>query len=153
MNALLDLETKLSILANNPCTCVVCREAAQLAKRTLIDVVPSAAVLLDLPAGSPAFEAAELTFQREETARLEQAYDLIGRGRCEFAPELQPDRQPPTIAQAAPPDIPSLPDPELFRAQIELYRKHQMKPRTTQRRGRSITMLKRPRVPGSYLIK
>ena len=32
MTQLLDLETKLSILALNPCACEVCRQAAKLAK-------------------------------------------------------------------------------------------------------------------------
>jgi hypothetical protein len=103
MNELLDLETKLSILASNPCACVVCREAALLAKRVLIDVSPSAAVLLDMPHGTAEFFAAEQTFRADEVARLEAAYDLIGRGRCELAPDPVLDTPPAAVAA---PEIP-----------------------------------------------
>jgi len=149
MSELLDLETKLTILANNPCACVVCVEAARLAQHTLREVAPSAAKLLELKHGTPAFRVAELAFHSDELARLQAAYDLIGRGRCLLAPALEPDRSQPVVTSR---EIPALPDPELYRERIEHYRKHAMKPRMQHRRGR-LEHLRRPRVPGSYLIK
>ena len=154
MSELLDLETKLTILANNPCACIVCIEAARLAQHTLRDTAPSAKALLELPRNTPEFHVAEMAFHADELTRLQTAYNVIGRGRCLLAPALEPDRsEPPPPPQYTVTPIPDLPDPELYRAQIEHYRKHAMGPRLTHRRSRSITKLKRPRVPGSYLIK
>jgi len=154
MSELLDLETKLTILANNPCACIVCIEAARLAQHTLRDIAPSAKALLELTQGTPAFHVAEMAFRADELTRLQTAYNVIGRGRCLLAPALEPDRSEPVAVQFAitSREIPALPDPELYRAQIERYRAQGMKPRMTHRRSR-LQHLKRPRVPGSYVIK
>jgi hypothetical protein len=146
---LLDLETKLTILANNPCACAVCRNGARLAKHALIDASPSGMALLSMPKDAKGFAAAEKRFWGDEVARLQEAYDLIGRGQCQLAPPPALDT-PPEIASITP--IPELPDADAFRSRIEFYRKHAMKPRMTHRRGR-ITLKENPRVPGSYWIK
>jgi len=144
---LLDLETKLTILMNNPCACTVCRDAARLAKVVLRDVSPAAAVLLEIPQDTPEFRAAEQKFHSDEIGRLQFAYDEIGRGRCELVPPPRLDTSP-----APAPPIPELPDADAFRDRVEFYRKHAMKPRMIHRR-RSITMKKNPRIPGSYVIR
>jgi hypothetical protein len=139
MSRLLDLETKLTVLSNNPCACKVCRDAARFAKHVLRDVSLSGSALLDLPQGTPEFAAAERKFQQDEIARLQDAYDSIG-GRCQMIPMPKLDTP-----------IPELPDAAAWRDKIEHYRKHSMKPRMT-RRAR-IEMKNNPRVPGSYWIK
>lgn len=149
MNHLLDLETKLTIIANNPCVCMVCRHAAHLAKHALIEIAPSAAVLLELNRDTPEFRDAEQIFHKDEIARLQNAYDYVCRGRCELAPAPVLDTAPPPQAT---PEIPLLPDPEQYRERIEHYHKHKMKPRIVHRRPR-VEKLKNPRVPGSYWIK
>lgn len=140
MSQLLDLETKLSVLALNPCACKICRAAAKIAKWELAAVSPSGAVLLDLPQGTPEFATAERRFRADETARLQAAYDLIGRGQC-------------MMTQAAPTTmtpIPELPDPDEWRDRIEHYRKHAMKPRLRRDGAKAID---NPRIPGSYTFK
>ena len=140
MNELLDLETKLQILAQNPCACAVCATAAKLAKRVLVDVADSGTVLLSIAQDTPEFRAAEQRFHADELARLQEAYGAIDKGRCQLAPPPVPD------------PIPALPDADAFRDRVEFYRKHQMKPRIVHRR-RSVTMKKHPRIPGSYIIR
>ena len=122
MNSLLDLDTKLTILANNPCACKVCRNAAQLAKQALAEVSPSAAVLLLMPQGTPEFLAAERTFHADELTRLQEAYNYAGRGKCLMAPTPKPDTPPPQTLTP----IETLPDPDAFRERIEFYRKRGM---------------------------
>jgi hypothetical protein len=135
MTQLLDLDVKLTILARNPCACDVCRKAANLAKLTLAEVAPSVAGMLDLEIDTPEFIAAEKIFRRDEAARLQAVYDIIGRSKC-----LMVVPPPATLTP-----IPELPDPEEWRERIEHYRKHAMKPR--------IEKMKNPRIPGSYIIK
>ena len=153
MNQLLDLDAKLTILSNNPCACTVCVRAARLAKRALAEVSPSAATLLTLSQGTPEFGIAEQAFHAEEIARLQEAYDTIGHGRCERMPALALDTSsPPPPPQFTITPIPDLPDPDAFRERIEFYRKRGMGPRMTHRRAH-IEMKKNPRIPGSYIIK
>ena len=146
MNALLDLETKLTILSNNPCPCAVCVSAAGLARQALRSVSPSARVLLDLAENTPEFRAAEATFHADEIARLQAVYDSAGRGRCERLPAIMLDASAPPAPPQDPTALPAWSD------QLEFYRKHQMKPRMAHRRSR-IELKKNPRVPGSYIIK
>jgi hypothetical protein len=141
MTQLLDLETKLSILAANPCHCMVCRQAASLAKKELAEVSPSGAVLMGLMRGTPDFAVAEEIFHEEETARLQAAYDLISRDQCLLTP-------PPAPVTLTP--IPDLPAPEEWRERIEHYRKHAMKPRL---RKDSAEPIEHPRIPGSFVFK
>jgi len=143
MTQLLDLETKLSILALNPCACEVCRQAAQLAKRELAEVSPSGAVLLDLPQGTPEFAAAEDKFRTDEVARLQAVYNRIDGFRCQLTPLPAPRLD--TITP-----IPDLPAPEEWRDRVEHYRKHAMKPRL---RRDSAEAIKSPRIPGSFVFK
>ena len=153
MNPLLDLETKLAILAGNPCSCAVCAAGARLARQALIDVSPSGRALLDTKQGTPEFAAAERTFLADELARMQEAYDTIGRGCCLRAPPPRLDSSlpaPPPQYTVTP--IPDLPDPELYRERVEFYRKHRMGPRMAHRRAR-IELRKNPRIPGSYVIK
>jgi len=143
MTPLLDLETKLSILARNPCACEVCRQAAQLAKHELAEVSPSGRVLLELPLGTPEFASAEKIFRADETARLQAVYDLINRGQCLLTPLPAP--APVTITP-----IPDLPAPEEWRDRVEHYRKHAMKPRLRRDGAKAID---NPRIPGSFVFK
>jgi len=137
MTPLLDLETKLTILAGNPCACTVCQDAAKFAKQALAEVEP-----LDLSLqGTPEFEAAVQKFHKDETARLQAVYDLISRGRCLLTPLPAP-------APVTP--IPDLPSPEEWRDRIEHYRKHAMKPRL---RKDSAEPIEHPRIPGSFVFK
>jgi len=144
MTQLLDLDAKLTILARNPCACDVCSKAANLAKATLAEVAPSVAGMLDLEIDTPEFVAAEKIFRRDEAARLQAVYDIIGRSKCLMAP-------PPEPAQVSAPEpytvtpIPELPDPEEWRERIEQYRNQGLKPR--------IEKMRNPRIPGSYIIK
>lgn len=151
MSELLDLETKLTILANNPCACVVCAKASRFAKHVLMDVAPSASKLLDLKEGTPEFKVAEQTFHDDELARLKDAYDTVRHGRCMMVPLPEPVPVPPP--RHPEPEIPSLPDPEAFREKIEFYRRNGLGPRMQHRRKRRVEPLKNPLVPGSYLIK
>jgi len=143
MTRLLDLETKLSILALNPCACEVCRQAAKLAKHELAEVSPSGRVLLELPLGTPEFAAAEQIFRADEAARLQAVYDLIDRGRCLLTPLPAPVLDTLT-------SIPDLPAPEEWRERVEHYRKHAMKPRL---RKDSAKPIESPRIPGSFVFK
>ena len=122
-----------------PCACTVCRDAARFAKQTLVEISPSARVLLDMPQSTAEFLAAEQKFHGDELVRLQAAFDFAGRGKCLMAPPI-------TL------DIPALPVADEFREKIEFYRKHAMGPRMTHRRGRRIE-IKKPRVPGSYIIR
>ena len=143
MSQLLDLETKLTVLSNNPCACKVCRDAARFAKHVLQDVSLSGSVLLGMQPDDPGFAAAEKQFHADEIERLQAAYDTIGRGRCQMIPPPKLDSQPP---------IPELPDAEAWHDKLEYYRKHSMKPRLVHRRAR-IEPRNNPRLPGSYIIK
>jgi len=140
MTQLLDLDTKLTILANNPCACDVCRQAAKLAKATLAEVAPSFDGMCNLEIDTPEFIAAEKIFRKDEAARLQAVYDLIGRGRCLLTP------LPPVTVTP----IPDLPSPEEWRDRIEHYRKHAMKPRL---RKDSAEPIEHPRIPGSFVFK
>jgi hypothetical protein len=141
MTPLLDLETKLTILAGNPCSCTVCRDAAKLAKQELANVSPSGAVLMELMRDTPEFTIAEEIFHEEETARLQAVYDLINRGQCLLTPLPPP-------APVTP--IPDLPSPEEWRDRIEHYRKHAMKPRLRKDGAKAVD---NPRIPGSFVFK
>ena len=141
MSQLLDLETKLTILARNPCACVICIRAAKVANLELSSVSPSGAALLDLKQGTPEFIAAEKKFHADETARLQAVYDLINRDQC----LLTPLPAPVTVAP-----IPDLPAPEEWRDRIEHYRKHAMKPRLRRDGAKAVD---NPRIPGSYVFK
>jgi hypothetical protein len=138
---LLDLETKLTILAQNPCACVICIRAAKLAKATLAEVAPSFDGMCDLEIDTPEFIAAEKIFRKDEAARLQAVYDLISRDQCLLAP-------PPAPVTLTP--IPDLPPPEEWRDRVEHYRKHAMKPRL---RRDSAEAVEHPRIPGSYVFK
>jgi hypothetical protein len=139
MTQLLDLETKLTILAQNPCACVICRRAAALAQRELAEVEP-----LDLSLqGTPDFDAAVQKFEKDETARLQAVYDLIGRSRCLLTPLPAPRLDTVT-------PIPDLPAPEEWRDRIEHYRKHAMKPRLRKDSAKAID---NSRIPGSFVFK
>lgn len=145
MNKLLDLDAKLTVLSNNPCACVVCVKAARFAKHVLMDISPSGVTLISLylKQGTPEFAAAEAQFHADEIARLQDAYDTIGHGRCQMIPPPELDTSsPPLPPQYTVTPIPDLPDPELYRARIEHHH-----------RRRRLEQLKRPRIPGSYLIK
>ena len=139
MSQLLDLETKLTILMDNPCACRICRQAAKLAKKELAGVEPLDLKLL----GTPEFEAAVQKFHKDETARLQAVYDLINRGQCLLTPLRAP--APVTITP-----IPDLPAPEEWRDRVEHYRKHAMKPRLRKDGAKPID---NPRIPGSYVFK
>ena len=153
MSPLLDLETKLTILSNNPCACRVCATAARFARHALMDVSLSGAVLMQMKQGTPAFKAAEAKFQADEIARLQGVYDSIGQARCMMIPPPALDTSvPPPPPQYTITPIPDLPAPDEWRERIEHYRKHQMKPRMAHRRGRG-EMKKNPRMPGTYVIK
>jgi len=139
MTSLLDLETKLTILAANPCSCTVCRQAAKLAKQELAEVCP-----LDLSLqGTPEFAAAVLKFHKDETARLQAVYDLINRDQCLLTPLPAPRLDTVT-------PIPDLPAPEEWRERVEHYRKHAMKPRLRKDGAKAVD---NPRIPGSFVFK
>lgn len=144
MNALLDLETKLNIIAANPCKCKVCEHAARLAKRALIDISPSGSLLLDLDETTPEFREAEKKFQSDEIARLQEHYDYLSRGRCALAPDPVLDVSTNAAQErinASQLDV----DPIIQERINHYYRKHSMKPR--------IHMKKNPRIPGTFVIK
>ena len=149
---LLDLDTKLTILANNPCACAVCRDSARFAKRALAEISPSSSVLLVLKPGTPEFSTAEQRFHADEIVRLQEAFDAIDKRICYMDPVAaqEPPAPAPEVASITP--IPELPDADAFRDRVEFYRKHAVKPRMVHRR-RSITMKKNPRIPGSYVIR
>ena len=139
---LLDLDTKLTILAHNPCACAVCRDATRLARSVLLDVSPLARVLLELPPGTPQFAAAERMFHDAEIGRLQEVYDTVSCRRCLMMPE-------PVLDQPPAPQIPEL--PAEASPIVEIYRKQSLGPRLVHRRSR-IRPKKSPRVPGSYII-
>jgi len=139
---LLDLDTKLQILANNPCHCAVCCDSARFAKRALAEISPSSSVLLVLTPGTPEFSTAERRFHTDEVARLQEAYDAIDKRRCQMTPPPVPPPDP----------IPALPDADAFRPGIEFYRKHAMGPRLRHRRGR-VHDNPGSRIPGSFIIR
>ena len=143
MSALLDLEAKLGILAHNPCCCVVCAKAARFAKHVLMDVSPSVSELMRMKPGDPGFRDAEAKFHADELARLEDAYKTINSGRCQMVPPPEPPSPPPPQPDYA------FPDPEPFRAQIEIYRRQQMGP--CYRRARIEP--RKTRIPGTFIIK
>ena len=153
MTQLIELEDRLRDLANNPCACDNCKRAAHRAGIALMEVAPSARALLEMRVDDPGFAAAEQRFHADEAERLLAAYTAIGGKPC-LLKQLALD-EPVAAVVPAPTtyyQITPLPDPEAFRARIEFYRKHTMKPRWSKR-GRAIEPIKRPRVPGSYLIR
>jgi len=139
MTKLLDLETKLTILMDNPCACRICRQAASLAKKELAGAEPLDLKLL----GTPEFDAAVQKFEKDETTRLQAVYDLINRSRCLLTPLPAPRLDTVT-------PIPDLPAPEEWRDRIEHYRKHSMKPRLRKDSAEAIAS---PRIPGSFVFK
>jgi hypothetical protein len=138
MTQLLELETRLSLVAHNPCSCTFCRQSAKYAKMELAEVSPLNLKLL----GTPEFDAAVKQFNKAETIRLQKALDfIIASGRCLLTP-------PPAPVTLTP--IPDLPAPEEWRERVEHYRKHAMKPRL---RKDSAEPIEHPRIPGSFVFK
>jgi hypothetical protein len=146
MRALLDLETKLEIVAKNPCHCVVCARGASIARAALREVSPSAAVLLDLQQGTDEFDEAERKFHADEVARLQAVYEHVSAGEC-----VMPGVQSVQTVQVPQPEVMAVVEPH---ALPEMTVEHRNKlERYRMLRASRIEPLKKPRVPGSYVIK